>query len=364
MNVVNKIQENVDIGKWAKIFSRNPKQLNKLHESDAELIQIPGDADRCLAITIDTVAEEITSGLYRDPYTMGWVTIMACLSDLAAVGASPLGVVISASYEPTRDDKFISDIARGMEEACREINVFILGGDSNITETISLSACAVGLADKDRVMTRRGCSIGDQVFITGKAGSGNALGLVRLSKLSEALFPENLYRPRINISSGRILSKYASCCMDSSDGVLTTLDQLMRINDVGFNVECKWSDILMPEVMDLCKKTNTPPWMMLAGLHGEFQLICTVPSVYAHKVQSEMNSEGFNLIRLGTVKKTPEITLNLPEGSNVTIDMAPIRNLLQTVEGDLSRYINEFWSIGHSLGLNKPYSDVIKEVDI
>jgi thiamine-monophosphate kinase len=354
MNDINKILENVEIGHWANYFSRNPKQCNKLHETDAELIEIPGDSNSYLAITIDTVAEEITTGLYREPYTMGWVTIMACLSDLAAVGATPLGIVISVSYEPGRDHHFISEIARGMDDACQELGVFILGGDTNTTETISLTACSFGLTERDTLMTRRGCMPGDEVFIIGGAGSGNALGLVRLSQLSDDLYPEHLYRPRVNIKAGRLLRNYASCCMDTSDGVLTTLDQLMRLNEVGFDIDCRWNEILLPEVMELCNKTGTPPWMMLAGLHGEFLLLCTIPARNVEKIHSDLRSEGIDLIRMGRVKQSPGITLNLPSGEKADIDMAPIRNLLQTVNGDLNRYIREFWNLGHKWGLNNP----------
>jgi thiamine monophosphate kinase len=127
MNALNEIIENRAINSWVRCFTRDAHQLNRPHESDAEIIPIPGDPTRCLAVTIDTVAEEITTGLYRDPHTMGWVTIMASLSDLAAVGATPLGLVISVCVEPGRSAEFTRGIAQGMEDACRALGVFILG---------------------------------------------------------------------------------------------------------------------------------------------------------------------------------------------------------------------------------------------
>jgi thiamine-monophosphate kinase len=142
--------------------------------------------------------------------------------------------------------------------------------------------------------------------------------------------------------------------MDTSDGVLTTLDQLMRLNNVGFDINCRWEKILSPEVMELCNKTGTPPWMMLAGLHGEFVLLCTIPPDNLEKLRSDPNFEGIDLIHIGKVKQTSGITLNLSSGKKANIDMAPVRNLLQTVNGDLDRYISEFWNIGHAWGLNAP----------
>ena len=351
MKGMKEIFENINIDSWVQHFLRSPHQFNKPHDSDAELIEIPGNSHHYLAVTIDTVAEEITSGLYQDPYTMGWVTVMACLSDLAAVGAEPLGVVVSASIAPRRDRTFTNSIARGMEDACRTLGIFILGGDTNITPTISLTSCALGLVPRENAMTRRGCKPGEDVFITGGLGIGNALGLVRLTKLPSDYFPEKIYRPVAHIKEGQILRKYVSCCMDTSDGLLTTLDQLMRLNGLGFVVDCDWERILEPEVLELCNKTGTPPWLMIAGPHGEFKLLFTISAKVADKVLAQPQFEGTNLIRLGKVQQTPAISLALPSGQSVNIDMAPIRNLLQTVGADLEQYVREFRAIGKKLGL-------------
>ncbi len=351
MNSMEEIFENSLIDSWVEHFVRTTRQINKPHEADAELIEIAGDPNRYLAVTIDTVAEEITTGVYQHPYTMGWVTVMACVSDLAAVGAAPLGLVISASVEPSRDSAFTDCLAQGMEDACRSAGIFILGGDTNTTPTASLTACAFGLVPRENIITRRGCKPADEVFITGGAGSGNALGLVRAQKLSEDCFSEKRYRPTARIAEGQILRKYASCCMDTSDGLLTTLDQLMRLNGVGFAVDCDWERILAPEVLELCHKTGTPPWMMVAGPHGEFELVFTLSSemVDALTVQPEFGS--IRPIRLGWVQEKPAISLALPSGKTIDVDIAPLRNLLQTVEGDLECYAKEFRSLGKTLGL-------------
>ncbi|MEE9390773.1 MAG: AIR synthase related protein, partial [Candidatus Aminicenantaceae bacterium] len=118
MKGMEKILENTTINSWAQHFKRSPRQINKSHEADAELIEIEGNKSHLLAVTIDSVAEEITEGIYRDPFTMGWVTVMSNFSDLAAVGAEPLGIIISVSVEAERDEKFRGEIAKGMSAAC------------------------------------------------------------------------------------------------------------------------------------------------------------------------------------------------------------------------------------------------------
>jgi thiamine-monophosphate kinase len=348
MKRMDDISENVSIDAWARSFSRSPRQANAPHESDAELVELPGAPGSYLAITIDTVAEEIAAGLYRDPFTMGWVTAMATLSDLAAVGAEPLGLVISASTPPGAEPPLVEGVARGIEEACRSLGVFVLGGDSNAAAAISFTACAVGLVPKDAVLTRRGLRPGDSVFLTGRAGAGNALGLVRLAGLPERCFPEERYRPVARLAEGTALRGRAGVCMDTSDGVLSTLDQLMRLNGHGFEVECAWENILDPSVLALCKDGNAPPWMMLAGPHGEFELVFTLSEPDADAIRDW----GIPPIRIGTVRESCGITLVLPSGERTDIDMGPIRNLVDRASADPDDYLRELAKIGRSWGLD------------
>ena len=58
------------------------------------LIQIPGTS-LVIAITTDSIVKELKTGLYSDPYTIGWMTVLANASDLAAVGPEPSGILIS-----------------------------------------------------------------------------------------------------------------------------------------------------------------------------------------------------------------------------------------------------------------------------
>ncbi len=351
MTRMDDILENVAINAWTKALSRSPRQANAPHESDAELVELEAAPEHYLAITIDTVAEEILTGLYLEPYTMGWVTVMASLSDLAAVGADPIGVVVSVSAPPGSDGRFVEGTARGMEDACRSAGVFILGGDSNATPAISLTGCAVGIVPRTEAITRRGLQPGDAVFLTGRAGSGNAFGLVRLGDLGGELFPEEDYRPTARIAAGRALRGLATACMDTSDGVLTTLDQLVRLNGHGFEIDCDWTAILCDDALRVCERTGAPPWMMLAGPHGEFELAFTVPASSADMLADEPEGWDTPPLRLGTVVERPAVTLRLPSREGVDIDMAPARNLLETTEGDLVRYLREFRELGRSWGL-------------
>jgi len=352
MSGMDGIRENVVIGAWAGRFRRSPDQHNKPHETDAELVEMPGEPDRLLAVTIDTVCEEITHGIYRDPRTMGWVTAVASLSDLAAVGADPLGLVISVSTTPDADEAFVRGVAEGLDEACRAHGVFILGGDTNVTPSTSLTSCAMGLVPRDRALTRKGMAPGDAVFLSGQAGAGNALGLARLSGMPDDAYPESSYRPTAELGMGRLLRGFASSCMDTSDGVFATLDQMMRLNDTGFVVDCDCSRMLAPDVLDLCKRTGTPRWLMAGGPHGEFRLLFTVPPEKVAGFVSAAGREGLEPVSLGTVQERAAISVVTSAGTSVDIDVARLRNLMYEVDDDMGRLVREFLEAGREWGLD------------
>ena len=352
MKGMDDILENAAIGTWTGAFSRSPAQANAPHETDAELVELPGMPTHHLAVTVDTVAEEMRAGLYREPYTMGWVSVVAALSDLAAVGAEPLGVAVSASVPSSWSASSAEDAAQGMQEACDAAGTHVLGGDLNEAPSVSLTGCAVGLVPADGILTRRGMRPGDALFVSGPLGSGNALGLVRLAGLPDALFPEKQYRPHARLSVGLALRGRASACMDTSDGVLTTLDQLMRLNGVGFDVACDWRDVLSDDVLGLCEETKTPRWMMLGGPHGEFELAFTVPQEQAEAFASDAASWTPAPVRIGTVTERQALTLTIGSSRTAEVDMAPLRNLTQTAGEDPGRYLDAFRKHGSAWNLD------------
>jgi thiamine-monophosphate kinase len=351
MREINSVTENSAINSWLSHFSRSPEQVNRPHEADAELIKIPGIGSYVLTTTIDTVSEEIDKKLYRDPFTMGWVTVMANFSDLAAVGAEPLGIVVAISLEASRGKKFRDGIARGMAAACQELGVYLLGGDTNTALNCSLTGCAIGLVPSKQKMMRSGCSPGDTIFLSGGAGSGNALGLTRMLGLSNEFYQEEQYRPKSRLKEGRLIRKYATCCMDTSDGLLITLDQLSRINNLGFIIEAGWKDILDPEVWGFCRKVQVPPWFMAAGIHGEFELVFAVPQEKEKSFLVDMAKKGFFPIRLGVVEQDPYLGVVLESGKKVKMDLAPLRNLWEENQSDYSKLIKEYHSWGKKWGL-------------
>ena len=341
------ILENLMIEKIAKNFLKAPHRLNEIHETDAELIDMGAGSDNYLAITTDALVEEISSGLYDDPYLIGWMLAMVNFSDLAAVGAESLGLLISISYPPVLKEAFMTKLAEGISDACQRLNSFVLGGDTNQGKELFLSGCAVGLVPKKSIIKRVGAKPGDKLYLTHPAGLGSIFALLQLTK-QDLKLPKLFYQPLARIEEGKIIRKYASCCMDTSDGVIHTVDTLMRLNHCQFVLEGNWEQILHPIALKVCRAQNLPPWLTLAAVHGEFELCFTLSQDNEKSFLQEAVKAGWTPILLGEVLKGEGVKIR-SGGRSIPVDTASIRNFSEIAGSDPKSYINKLLEIARKV---------------
>lgn len=331
--MMNTINENVMLDDIGKHFVHPPTQLNTQHETDAELLRFPGEKNTTISITTDTIVEEFANGLYDDPYLAGWMIVMANLSDLAAVGAKPIGLVLSETLPTGSSDLFIEAIQNGAADACRRCGTYILGGDTNYADRLVLSGTALGYL-KDKYITRVGCRPGDILYTSGLLGKGNGFALWKY------LHPEGnySYAPVARIEEGQTLARFASACMDTSDGVLATLDQLMRLNHTGFEFVEGWADILEPDAVAVARVCSIPDWLLYAGNHGEYELLFTVPSSRENDFLLAAATTRWSPLKLGSVIPEQQIRIQLEYGLR-SIDGGYIRNLFSGFPVDIDACI-------------------------
>lgn len=341
------IIENAFIARLAGGFPRSPLQLNALRESDAELIRLPG-TDMLLAVTTDAIVEEIEVGLYNDPYLIGWMTVMANASDLAAVGAEPLGILLNQTLPPDLDEDFISRLQQGIEDACASCDLYVLGGDTNFSSRMKMAASALGLIRGGAPLTRRGCKPGDRLFVSGPLGLGAAFAFLQLNGDSPGDQPSLRYQPEARIRVGQLLRRFASCCMDTSDGALTTLDELMRLNRVGFLIERRVEELLHPDATLVSEAAGLPSWTMLAAPHGEFELIFTIAEDRCGELLECAASHGWRPIEIGSVVPEPCVQISV-DGKRSPLDTGRIRNLSSQLGSNVKAYVAELSRLDSAL---------------
>jgi thiamine-monophosphate kinase len=329
MPLINAIHENRLLSRWAQLLPRPAAGIGAIHEADAELV--PLDEARWLAVKVDTVAEEIAVGLYADPATAGRIAVVSVLSDLAAVGAQPLGLLLSVVLPRDNAEVVQARVATGVRAACEAASAGILGGDTSSGPALAITAVGLGLVPAGQALRRVGLRAGDVVFVTGPLGLGSALAAARW--LGVQGFAEDDYAPPMRIAAGVALRGVASAAMDTSDGLIATLDQLARLNGVGICIEAPLDRLLHPKVEVLRVAAGLPAFAFVAGYHGEFELVFGVPPERLKRLAGLRESLGVEPLRIGTACSGAGLQIG-----DTPIDGAKIRNLFDEVGGDPRAY--------------------------
>ena len=203
---------------------------------DAALLTPP--AGRELVLTVDAMVAGVHF-LPDDPADLvGRKLLRTNLSDLAAMGATPFGYLMTVSAPRATPDAWFAAFAAGLAQDQAGIGGLLLGGDTTSTPgPISLSLIAVGHVAPGRMVRRTGARAGDGDRVTGTIGDG-ALGLaVARKKLADPtghlLDRYRLPRPRLGLPIAGI----ASAAMDVSDGLVQDLGYLRRAGGLQVIVE-------------------------------------------------------------------------------------------------------------------------------
>jgi thiamine-monophosphate kinase len=202
---------------------------------------IRGRKDRLWLVSTDALVEGIHFDLrYFSPEDLGWKALAVNLSDIAAMGGTPVYFTTSIAVPSTRNSAWVRKLYQGMLKLAAEFRVHLVGGDTCASpKGVFLDLTILGEVKPSEMVTRKGARPGDIVFVTGDLG-GSAMGLELLKRHSRSAktYPEATHRhlrptPRSHI--GRFLAsrRLASSLIDISDGLSTDLHHLCEQSGVG-----------------------------------------------------------------------------------------------------------------------------------
>jgi thiamine-monophosphate kinase len=165
-----------------------------------------------LVVTQDALVEGVHFRLDRLTWReLGWRAAVVNLSDLAASGAEPVGLIVTLALPGEID---VTDVLE-LYEGIAETRVPVLGGDTTAAGAVVLSVTALGRSE--RVPGRAGARPGDAIVVTGPLGGAGAAFRERRS-----------IRPPLRLREGRTLAKHAHAMLDISDGVATDTAHIAR----------------------------------------------------------------------------------------------------------------------------------------
>ena len=230
---------------------------------DAAVIRFGSET---LVITHDMMVEGVHWLPGQDEADIAWKLVATNLSDLAAKGAEPVGVLLGYALGPD-DARF----AQGLGEALAAFGVPLLGGD-----TVSAPAggrshglTALGRATHCPVPARSGARVGEVLWITGPVGAA-MLGFEALRDGIADVDTTAFRRPAPRLREGITLAPLVGAMMDLSDGLLIDAQRMALASGVTLAIES--AAVPIPRSLPNSRRREAMTW------GDDYELLFTLPA--------------------------------------------------------------------------------------
>ncbi|MGK7877484.1 MAG: thiamine-phosphate kinase [Xenococcaceae cyanobacterium] len=280
---------------------------------DAAILAIaPG---QFLVVTTDVLVDEVHfSDRTTPPEDVGWRAAAANLSDLAAMGASPLGITVGLSLPGDVPVNWVEALYKGLNSCLQQYDTSILGGDVCRSSVIAVAITAFGQVFPERVIRRCAAQPGDAIVVTGTHGASRAglelllhpeygqhLGAAERESLIQA---HQKPKPRLDVLGHlwEVRGDSRVAGMDSSDGLADAVIQICRCSGVGAEIESNAIPVL-PSLRQFLPE-QALEWALYGG--EDFELVLCLPEQPAQALVEHLG-EGSAII--GKITTGQEVEL-------------------------------------------------------
>jgi thiamine-monophosphate kinase len=279
-----------------------------------------------LVVTTDVLVERVHfSDRTTTAFDVGWRAAAANLSDLAAMGAEPLGITVGLSLPGDLAISWVEELYRGLERCLSIYRTPIVGGDICRSATITVAIAAFGQVLPHRVIRRDNARPGDAIVITGFHGLSKA-GLELLIHPEKGRHLDEAERqilvcahqqPRARLDVLPYL--WETCAdsriagMDSSDGLADAVVQICHSSGVGARIE-RNRILISPALSKLVNAEQALEWCLYGG--EDFELVLCLPSSSA---QTLVEKIGDGAAIIGKIAAEPQIILTDNDSSSSQI---------------------------------------------
>ena len=269
---------------------------------DAAILEVPKGEK--LVVSTDTSVDGVH--FQRDwlnYFEIGYRATASALSDLAAMAARPLGLVIALTL-PEGDRHDVRTIAEGIREGASAVLCPIVGGDLSAGKILSLTITALGSVV--RPLSRAGAKPGQRVYVTGRLGGPAAalrawLSGKEPSERDRARFANPV--PRIDAAIG-LAERGATSAIDVSDGLIADIAHVAAASKVCIEVD----------LARIPRLEGISP-LEAANSGEEYEIVVTAPELDVVQFTSEF---GLDLTEIGRVVAGPPGVELLKDGKQVT----------------------------------------------
>jgi thiamine-monophosphate kinase len=304
-----------------------------------------GIGDDCAILRVQTGSEVVVTTDFtiegrhfrrsvHPPESVGHRCLARGLSDLAAMGATPVAAFLSLALPASMlmeasGRAWIERFFKGLRTLAEFHTVPLAGGDTSESPggkagLILADIVLVGSAPKGKALRRAGASVGDELYVTGYLG-GAAAELATVLRSTRAVratssesedHPHLFPIPRLDVGEALLRRGLATACMDISDGLSTDLAHLCQASGVRAEVE----EAALP-IHPLARKLGAASALQAALHEGEdYELLFTAPA----SVRLPSSLAGVPITRIGSITKRragrSRVTLLQADGQRTSLE--------------------------------------------
>jgi thiamine-monophosphate kinase len=270
---------------------------------DAALLRARAGED--VVVTTDALVEGVHFDLSQETARVaGRRALAANLSDIAAMGARPLGFVMALAAPPATPVAAVLGMERGMLDLAQRFQCPLVGGNIARASEISVAITVVGAVRRGRALLRSGARAGDRVFVTGTLGGAaleRAQGRVRRAA-----------EPRVAAGRALLGVRGVGGCIDVSDGLVADLGHVCRASGVRARIAPERIPVPRGFAAACARAGRDPLRLALAG--GEdYELLFTArgPAARAGALARRL---GVAVTEIGRIEAGRPALLGLPRG--------------------------------------------------
>jgi thiamine-monophosphate kinase len=282
-------------------------------------------------VTTDMLVEGVHFRFdWCSPEDVGWKSLVASLSDVAAMGATPGPFVVGIGLGPDHDESVARGLVEGLRRACQAAGrerVAPVGGDLSSTPGPAVvSVTLFGESEGPGAIGRGGASVGDRLVLFGAAGR-SAAGLAALERWGgEAAdrlpgVVEAHCRPTAQMAAGAGLGRerLASALIDVSDGLIRDLGHILDQSGVGARLEVD-ALRLDDDLVEAADVLSADPVDFVLGGGEDFSLLAAVPRREVDALRQLAGDAGWPMSVIGAIVDPDEgLSVVEPSGERRTI---------------------------------------------
>ena len=261
------------------------------------------DKDKSLVVTTDVLVDEVHfSDRTTSAFDAGWRAVTANLSDLAAMGATPVGITIGLALPGKKAISWVESLYQGIKTCLDQHKTPLVGGDLCRSKMTTIAITAFGAVDPKKAIRRNNAKPGHAIVITGMHGlsrggleillhpdiDNNNLEIEERARLIQAHQRPN---PRLDVLTylANIPADIAIAGMDSSDGLADAIVQICQSSNVGARIK-RESLITFTGLSKLADMNQALSWILYGG--EDFELVLSLPRSFAEKLVMQLGKDA------------------------------------------------------------------------